>query len=610
MPVTVTYPDGTRDHVTVKVTVTPQPQNDKYEPTAGEITKPYGRATTEDEVKGKVSVPDFPKEGDLPVITVDTTKVPDGKTRGEFEVPVTVTYPDKTTDTVNVKVTVGPKDSDTYEPTTQPITKPFGQGTTEQEVKDKVTVPNFPADKGTPIVTVDDSTKVPNGQTPGTFDVPVTVTYPDGTKDYVTVKVTVNPQPQNDKYEPTAGEITKPYGTPTTPEEVKEKVSVPDFPKDGGKVVVTIDDPTTVPSGNASGVFEVPVTVTYPDGSKDHVTVKIVVAPQPAPQPEETNPTAKGTTPESTPTIDPTSESNPTIHTRAKRSLDTEPQVEAPVNNETYNGKIIDYTGSDLVKKVANPGQIVAPDYIDFSPKFKDHDSKSYSFLTNQEIVTSTKTTTTNGGSIHAYFGDYITLDDNQPEAYVYINNVGTANGHKVDALVHVKMDPPSKKFPTNKRYFFTSGRDMLSMTSQDGGGATANIKFMSNIDKTKLDDFYNKIPKGTPITSVIEGLKNLNDKLHPVSGLLNIYDLDDYDRNKEVDVRKSVTFNRNEINELYISNKTHSEATANLELKDNKIIISTGEQPRGAVEDYPNRVTATFKEKSELTYSMTGRNA
>ncbi|PTJ40589.1 hypothetical protein BU021_05595 [Staphylococcus simulans] len=281
VPVTVTYPDGTKDHVVVKVTVNPQPQNDKYEPTAGEITKPYGTATTEDEVKGKVSVPDFPKEGDQPVITVDTTKVPDGKTSGEFEVPVTVTYPDKTTDTVNVKVTVGPKDSDTYEPTTQPITKPFGQGTTEQEVKDKVTVPNFPADKGTPIVTVDDSTKVPNGQTPGTFDVPVTVTYPDGTKDYVTVKVTVNPQPQNDKYEPTAGEITKPYGTPTTPEEVKEKVSVPDFPKDGGKVVVTIDDPTTVPSGNASGVFEVPVTVTYPDGTKDHVTVKIVVTPQP-----------------------------------------------------------------------------------------------------------------------------------------------------------------------------------------------------------------------------------------------------------------------------------------------------------------------------------------
>ncbi|RAA72195.1 YSIRK signal domain/LPXTG anchor domain surface protein, partial [Burkholderia multivorans] len=166
------------------------------------------------------------------VITVDTTKIPNGQTPGEFEVPVTVTYPDKTTDVVKVKVTVGPKDSDTYEPTVKPIEKPFGQGTTEGEVKGKVTVPNFPADKGTPVVTVDDPTKIPNGQTPGEFDVPVTVTYPDGTRDHVTVKVTVTPQPQNDKYEPTAEEIVKPYGTPTTEDEVKGKVSVPDFPKE------------------------------------------------------------------------------------------------------------------------------------------------------------------------------------------------------------------------------------------------------------------------------------------------------------------------------------------------------------------------------------------
>ncbi len=328
-----------------------------------------------------------------------------------------------------------------------------------------------------------------------------------------------------------------------------------------------------------------------------------------APQPESAQQTDKVTTPESTPTIEQPSKSNPTTNKRAKRSLDPE-TVEAPVNNETYSGKIIDYTGSNLVKKVSNPGQKVAPDYIDFSPKFKERDSKAYSFLTNKETVTSTKTTTTNGGSIHAYLGDYITLDDNQPEAYVYINNVGIANGHKVDALVHVKMDEPSRKFPTNKRYFFTSGRDMLSMTSQDGGGATANIKFLSHVDKAKLDDFYNKNSKGTSITSVIEGLKQLNEHLHPVSGLLNIYDLDDYDRNKAIDVRKSVTFNQNEINELYISNKPSSEATANLELKDNKIIISTGERPKGPVEDYPNRVTATFKDKSELTYSMTGRQA
>ncbi|MGD6771545.1 Rib/alpha-like domain-containing protein [Staphylococcus simulans] len=281
VPVTVTYPDKTTDKVTVKVTVGDQPQKDIYEPTAGEIVKPYGTPTTEDEVKGKVSVPDFPKEGDQPVITVDTTKIPDGQTPGEFEVPATVTYPDKTTDTVNVKVTVGPKDSDTYEPVTQSITKPYGQGTTEQEVKDKVTVPNFPADKGTPVVTVDDPTKVPNGQTPGEFEVPVTVTYPDGTKDHVTVKVTVTPQPQNDKYEPTAGEITKPYGTPTTADEVKGKVSIPDFPKEGDQPVITVDT-TKVPDGNISGEFEVPVTITYPDKTTDVVKVKVTVGPKDA----------------------------------------------------------------------------------------------------------------------------------------------------------------------------------------------------------------------------------------------------------------------------------------------------------------------------------------
>ncbi|UXV36277.1 YSIRK-type signal peptide-containing protein [Staphylococcus sp. IVB6181] len=325
--------------------------------------------------------------------------------------------------------------------------------------------------------------------------------------------------------------------------------------------------------------------------------------------------TASQTTPtssESTPVVEqqPTSETIAKPRTRrALETADTFESIPAPVNNETYNGKIIDYSG-DLVKKVENPGKTVAPDYINFSPKFTNYDSKSYSFLTNGTNVTSKKLTNTNDGAIHAYLGDYITLNNTSPEAYVYINNVGIADGHKVDALVHVTRDQASTNFPTDIRYFFTSGRDMLSMTSQDGGGTTANIKFLQNIEEARLDEFYNTIQNGTSISSVVDGLNALNSEAHPVSGLLNIYDLDDYDRNKAVDVRKSVTFNRNEINELYVSNQQPFPATANLELKDGKIIISTGEQPRGGVEEYPNRVTATFQDKSELTYSMTGRNA
>ncbi|WP_261676382.1 Rib/alpha-like domain-containing protein, partial [Staphylococcus sp. HMSC055C03] len=279
IPVTVTYPDGTKDYVKVPVTVGDQPQNDKYEPTAGEITKPYGTPTTENEVKDKVSIPNFPKEGDQPVISVDTTKVPDGKTSGEFEVPVTVTYPDKTTDTVNVKVNVGPKNSDTYEPKFENITKPYGQNTTEQEVKDEVTVPDFPTDKGTPVVTVDDPTKIPNGQTSGVFDVSVTVTYPDKTTDKVTVKVTVGEQPDNVKYDPKAGEITKHFGEKATPDEVKSKVTVPGYPENSQPYTVTVDE-TKIPDGQTPGEVEVPATVTYPDKTTDIVNVKVTTGPK------------------------------------------------------------------------------------------------------------------------------------------------------------------------------------------------------------------------------------------------------------------------------------------------------------------------------------------
>ncbi|MDK7860078.1 Rib/alpha-like domain-containing protein [Staphylococcus lugdunensis] len=282
VPATVTYPDGTKDHVDVPVTVKEQPDKDKYEPTTKPITKSFGTPTTADEVQKAVTVPGFPSSKGTPVVTVDNpSTLPNGQTPGTYTVPVTVTYPDGTKDHVNVPVKVGNPDSSKYEPKVTPITKDFGTPTTTDDVTKAVTVPNYPSDKPAPKVSVDDPSTLPNGQTPGTYTVPATVTYPDGSKDHVNVPVTVKEQPDKDKYEPKVTPVTKDFGTPTTADDVTKAVTVPDYPSSKGTPKVSVDDPSTLPNGQTPGTYTVPVTVTYPDGTKDHVDVPVTVKEQP-----------------------------------------------------------------------------------------------------------------------------------------------------------------------------------------------------------------------------------------------------------------------------------------------------------------------------------------
>ncbi len=280
--VTVEYPDGTTDHITVPVTVGKQADNDKYTPETTPITKDFGTGVTEDEVKGAVTVPDYPTDGDQPTVTIDDpSQLPDGSQEGTTDVNVTVEYPDGTTDHITVPVTVGKQaDNDKYTPETTPITKDFGTGVTEDEVKGAVTVPDYPTDGDQPTITIDDPSQLPDGSQEGTTDVNVTVEYPDGTTDHITVPVTVGKQADNDKYTPETTPITKDFGTGVTEDEVKGAITIPGYPTDGDQPTITIDDPSQLPDGSQEGTTDVDVTVEYPDGTTDHITVPVTVGKQ------------------------------------------------------------------------------------------------------------------------------------------------------------------------------------------------------------------------------------------------------------------------------------------------------------------------------------------
>ncbi|HDJ2638165.1 TPA: YPDG domain-containing protein, partial [Staphylococcus aureus] len=235
--------------------------------------------------------PDYPSEGEQPVITVDDpNQLPDGNTPGTTEVDVTVTYPDGTTDHIKVPVTVGEQaDNDAYEPTTDGVTKDHGTPTTEEDVTGAVTVPDYPSEGEQPVITVDDPNQLPDGNTPGTTEVDVTVTYPDGTTDHIKVPVTVGEEVQANTNDPGYDNVTVDPGETVKVPQTGDN-TMPDgtqYEIDKSKVPsgweVTVDhntgELTVKPSENAvpGTSIVIPVTVTYPDGSTEEVSTTITV---------------------------------------------------------------------------------------------------------------------------------------------------------------------------------------------------------------------------------------------------------------------------------------------------------------------------------------------
>ena len=255
--VVVTYPDGTKDEVEVKVNVIDaRTDTEKYTAQGGTVNKPYGQTATANEITAAVTT-------DAPQDKVQSIAVAGNiPTQGKNQpVAVTVTYADGTTDTVTVTVTYGDA-SDVYNPIGQEI--PVNKGSQPNAgdgIQNKNDLPQGTTyDWKTP---VDTSTP---GETIGT----IVVTYPDGTKDEVDVTVNViDPRTDAEKYTAKGQDVqVNKDAAPNAEDGIQNKNDLPQGTTYDWKTPVDTSTP-----GETTGT----VIVTYPDGSKDEVEVKVNV---------------------------------------------------------------------------------------------------------------------------------------------------------------------------------------------------------------------------------------------------------------------------------------------------------------------------------------------
>ena len=273
--VSVTVPDREEAfEVTVPIEVF-LADADKYTPQTTSIIKEYGTSTTEEEIIGAVTVPGYPEDtvDELEIALDNATQIPDGNTAGDYPVDVTVTYPDGSEDKVQVTVTVKEqKDNEKYIPEFDQINKNYGEATTEEEIKGALKEESVPENME---VTVKNPENLPDGMTEGTFEIEVTVEYPDGTSEDTTVQVVVTDNRTDaEKYTPEFDQIEKNYGEATTEEEIKGALKEESVPEN---TEVTVKNPESLPDGMTEGTFEIEVTVEYLDGTSEDTTVQVVV---------------------------------------------------------------------------------------------------------------------------------------------------------------------------------------------------------------------------------------------------------------------------------------------------------------------------------------------
>ena len=265
----------------------------KSEVTAGDTTQPQIPLVRD--VEGKeVPVPSGTafKAGTLPAgidsVSVNedtgaiTSKTSANATPGLVNVPMLVTYPDGTTETVNVPIEIKAKETDADKNTPTAKDQTVNIGDTPDAKGSIGNVSDLPSGTTFEYKTPVDTT------TAGEKDATVVVTYPDGSKDEVPVKVTVkDPRTDADKNTPTAKDQTVNIGD--TPDAKNSIGNVGDLPSGTKFEYKTPVDTTT------AGEKDATVVVTYPDGSKDEVPVKVTVK-DPRTDADKNTPVAKDRT--------------------------------------------------------------------------------------------------------------------------------------------------------------------------------------------------------------------------------------------------------------------------------------------------------------------------
>ena len=198
----------------------------------------------------------------------------------------------------------------------------------------------LPADKY-PAVTAKDGYENPVWSTPaGTAITAANATIT------ATATATTPTQKDADKYDPKAEAVEKDKGTAVTADDVTGAVTVPGYPTEGEQPKVTVDDPTSLPDGNTPGKTDVAVTVTYPDGSTDKLTVPVTIK-------DTTTPTQKDTkvTGDVNP-VDPTNDPQDTGINVENPDKDT--KITAKDEDENDIPVIIDNNGNVIVTPGTN----------------------------------------------------------------------------------------------------------------------------------------------------------------------------------------------------------------------------------------------------------------